>query len=125
MPASTVGCVNKWVAALLDLVCVLVFVAVGIRAHAEADTIVQVAAPFVVALLIGWIVALPLREPQSLKAGVVIWLVTLVGGMALRHIGGDGTATAFVVVAATFLAATMLGWRAVLALIVRRRHAQA
>lgn len=116
---------NKWVAALLDLICVLVFVAVGIRAHSEADAILAVAAPFIVALAIGWLVAMPLRDPTSLKSGLVIWLVTLVGGMLLRRVTGEGTAAAFVVVAATFLAATMLGWRAVLALVVRRRDAQA
>lgn len=112
-------------AAALDLVCVLVFVAVGIRAHAEADALLAVAAPFLIALAIGWIAAIPLHDPRSLKAGVVIWLVTLVGGMILRHVFGEGTAAAFIVVAATFLAATMLGWRAIFAWVVKRRSAQA
>lgn len=97
---------------MLDLVCVAAFVALGIRSHNEADSFLQVAAPFVAALAVAWVVAAPLRAPDSLKSGVVIWLVTLVGGMLLRRVMGDGTAATFVMVAATFLAVTLLGWRA-------------
>jgi hypothetical protein len=47
--------------------------------------------------------------------------VTLVGGMLLRRVGGDGTALAFIAVATAFLAASMLGWRAVIGLVGRGR----
>jgi hypothetical protein len=113
--------VKAWVAAVLDFVCVLAFVAVGIRAHSEADSLLRVAAPFLAALAIGWVVALPLRPPESLRAGVVIWLMTLVGGMLLRRTFGDGTAAAFILVATAFLAVTLLGWRGIAALVLRRR----
>jgi hypothetical protein len=102
---------KPWAAAILDVVCVAAFAALGVHAHAEADTLLRVAAPFLTALAVGWAVALPLRRPESLRAGLVIVLVTLVGGMLLRRVGGDGTAAAFVVVACGFLAVTMLGWR--------------
>ena len=55
---------KAWVAAVLDFVCVIAFVASGIQAHAEADSLLRVAAPFLAALAIGWVVALPLRPPE-------------------------------------------------------------
>lgn len=112
---------KTWLSALLDLLCVVAFVALGTRAHSDADPLLRVAAPFLAALAVGWVVALPLRAPESLRAGVVIWLMTLVGGMLLRRVGGDGTASAFIAVAAGFLAVTMLGWRAVAAGLQRPR----
>jgi len=118
-----VAIVKPWIAAVLDLVCVAVFVALGIRSHNETVAFLQVAAPFVAALAVAWVVAAPLRAPESLKAGVVIWLVTLVGGMLLRRVMGDGTAATFIMVAATFLAVTMLGWRGVRELLSRRAEA--
>lgn len=105
--------VKPWIAALLDLVCVIAFVALGIRSHGESDSFIKVAAPFIAALAVAWVVAAPLRAPETLKAGGVIWLVTLVGGMLLRRVTGEGTAFTFILVAGVFLAVTMLGWRAV------------
>lgn len=115
--------VKPWIAAVIDLVCVVAFVALGIRSHNESDSLLQVAAPFVAALAVAWVVAAPLRAPESLKAGAVIWLVTLVGGMLLRRAMGDGTAATFIMVAATFLAVTMLGWRGVREILSRRAEA--
>lgn len=113
---------KPWIAALLDLVCVMIFVALGIQSHNESDSFLQVAAPFVAALAVAWVVAMPLRAPESLKSGLVIWLVTLVGGMLLRRVMGDGTAATFILVATTFLAVTMLGWRAAAAALRSRAH---
>ncbi|HNL51220.1 MAG TPA: DUF3054 domain-containing protein [Actinomycetota bacterium] len=112
---------KTWAAAILDLVCVIAFVALGIQSHGESDSLVRVAAPFVAALAIGWVIAIPLKPAESLRAGFVIWLVTLVGGMLLRRVGGDGTAFTFILVATGFLAVTMLGWRGVAALILNRK----
>jgi hypothetical protein len=41
--------------------------------------------------------------------------------MLLRGLSGRGLAPGFLVVAAVFLAVTMLGWRVVVGLVVRRR----
>lgn len=112
---------KAWVAAVLDVVCVVGFVAVGIRTHSEPDAVLRVAAPFLIALAIGWLIALPLRPPQSVRAGLVIWLVTVVGGMLLRRTLGDGTAATFILVATTFLGLSLLGWRGVAALLLRQR----
>ena len=112
---------KTWAAAILDLVCVVAFVAMGIQSHGEDDSLIRVAAPFVAALAIGWVIAIPLKPAESLRAGFVIWLVTLVGGMLLRRVGGDGTAFTFILVATGFPAVTMLGWRGVAALILNRK----
>lgn len=109
---------KAWVAAVLDSICVVAFVAIGIRTHSEPDAVLRVAAPFLAALAVGWVIALPLRPPQSLRAGVVIWLMTVVGGMLLRRTLGDGTAATFILVATTFLALSLLGWRGIAALVL-------
>ncbi len=108
-------------AAVIDVVCVCAFVALGIRSHGESDSFLQVAAPFLAALAVAWLVAAPLRAPESVKAGAVIWLVTLVGGMLLRRTMGEGTAATFILVASIFLAVTLIGWRGVRELLLRRK----
>lgn len=112
--------VRVWWAALFDVLCVLTFAALGIRAHEQDDRLLWVAIPFLAALAIGWVLAIPLRAPSSIRAGALIWLTTLAGGMILRRVGDDGTAAPFVLVAAVFLAATMLGWRLIAVAVSRR-----
>jgi hypothetical protein len=46
--------------------------------------------------------------------------VTVVVGMILRVMSGQGTAVAFIVVALGFLGATMVGWRIVVAGLLHR-----
>ena len=53
--------------------------------------------------------------------GIVVLAVTYVLGMVLRVVSGRGIAVGFLVVAAIFLALTMLGWRAVLRIVAQRR----
>ena len=91
-------------AALLDVAAVVVFVAIGRRSHDEDGNVVvgalKVAAPFVIALVVGWVVSRAWRRPDHLRTGVVIWLVTIVVGMLLRHFAFDrGTAASFIIVA--------------------------
>jgi hypothetical protein len=104
-------------ALLADLLCVLVFVVVGKADHATGLAPAAVAAtawPFVVALFLGWIVTLAWRSPGRIwPTGVLVWAVTVVGAMPLRLLSGEGAPLSFVLVTSLFLAATMLGWRAV------------
>ena len=112
---------------LIDLVAVIVFAAVGRASHGEsvAGTFVT-AWPFLVACAVAWIVlALLGDDGRGWRAGVIVWLVTLIGGMALRVAAGDTAAVAFIVVATLFLAATLFGWRLIARLIDRRRAAAA
>jgi hypothetical protein len=112
-------------AALLDLAAVVLFVVLGRRNHEEAATLagtLEVAAPFLLALVAGWACVQAWKRPADLRTGLVVWAVTFGLGMILRNMLFDrGTAGSFVLVAAGFLAVTMLGWRALAGLVLRRR----
>lgn len=113
-------------AAGVDVVVVAVFTLIGRRTHAEPldpagwwDT----AWPFLSGLAIGWaVVALSSQAwPTRLWHGLPVWIATVFGGMALRDMAGQGTALPFVIVATIFLGVTLLGWRAILWALDRRR----
>ena len=99
----------------LDIFSVLLFVAVGRRNHDESagiSGVVEVALPFLIALISGWLVTRAWRSPQALSTGVVIWLITVVLGLALRNLLFDrGTATPFIIVATLVLGALIFGRR--------------
>lgn len=113
------------VTAALDVASVVVFVAVGRRTHEQDPGVaglVGTAAPFLIALVVGWIVARTWWAPMSLRTGLIVWAVTITGGMLLRNlVFGDGTAMSFVIVATAFTAATLIGWRLIASLVVGRR----
>ena len=119
------------VALLVDALCVTVFVILGRRNHDEGEAaagVLRTAAPFLVALALGWALATwRRRPPTSLAFGLCVWLCTLVVGMVLRRTVFDkGTAGAFVVVATVFLGLFLVGWRLLATRVVpwgRRRAA--
>lgn len=105
-------------AAAVDIVAVVVFVAAGRRSHDEGGNVVAgtlaVAAPFLIALGLGWLAARAWRQPFALSTGAVVWVVTIVVGMLLRRTVFDrGTAMSFVVVATVVTGVLLVGWRAV------------
>ncbi|MFI0357873.1 DUF3054 domain-containing protein [Actinomadura sp. 9N407] len=102
------------VGAGLDVVLVLVFVAIGRRSHEEGLSLAglaETAWPFLVGLAVGWAIMRAWREPEALPIGAGIWVTTVVCGMLLRTVSGQGTALAFMIVATLFLGAVLLGWR--------------
>ena len=107
-----------------DVLCVLVFCAIGRRSHAEGITVAGVAAtawPFLSGTAVGWLAARAWRRPTSLvPTGVVIWLSTVVIGMLLRKATSAGTASSFIVVASVTTAVLLLGWRAIATVLARR-----
>ncbi|MCT9820916.1 DUF3054 domain-containing protein [Microbacterium sp. W1N] len=111
-------------ALLVDVVLVVVFAVIGRASHAE-DLLAGLwttAWPFLAALAVGWLVAQAWRAPLApLRTGLPVWAVTLVGGMLLRAASGQGTAVAFIVVAALSLLLLLVGWRALASLVTRRR----
>ena len=126
---------KKWLPLLIDVVLVIVFCAIGRRSHDEAVAagLLRTVWPFAVGLLIGWVIAPAVAgrgrwatavarfDGSALwPTGPIVWLSTLIGGMVLRVVSGQGTAGSFVIVAATVLAVFLLGWRAVWMLIGRR-----
>jgi hypothetical protein len=110
-----------------DAVAVLVFTVVGITSHdgSLVAALGRVVWPFALAAAIGWAVARAWRDPARVwPTGVLIWAVTVLGGLALRGLSGGGLAWSFALVTAIFLAITMLGWRG-LVTGIRRGQARA
>lgn len=119
-----------WLAILIDAALVLVFVLIGRGSHGEnvlAGALVTFW-PFLVGLVVGWLLVVALRRPAALwPTGVVVWAATLVLGMVLRVVSSQGIAVSFVIVAAVVLAVFLLGWRAIALAVaaVRSRRAVA
>ena len=111
-------------ALLIDLVCVIVFCTIGRRSHAEGLTVAGVAEtawPFLTGTAVGWLAVRAWRRPTTLTpTGIVVWLSTVVIGMALRKATSQGTAISFVVVASLVTAILLLGWRVAATALARR-----
>ena len=106
------------IALALDVVAVVVFVAIGRRTHDEGGNVVigaaKVAAPFLIAVVLGWLLSRGWRDPYSNATGAIVWLTTVIAGLLLRRFAFDrGTATPFVIVATATLCAFIMGWRGV------------
>ena len=102
--------------AVADVLFVVLFVALGRKSHDEGGNVVvgtlKVAAPFLIALAVGWLAARAWNSPTAPSTGIVIWVVTVAGGMVLRHFVFDrGTAMPFIIVAACFTLLFLVGWR--------------
>jgi peptidoglycan/LPS O-acetylase OafA/YrhL len=111
-----------------DVICVLLFAIVGRSSHAEANDlrgVLHTAWPFLAGCLLGLTVSRSWRHPVSLPTGVVVWLCTVGGGIALRLASGDTAQLPFVVVATLTLALLLVGWRALLRLVQRARSRHA
>ncbi|WP_166873504.1 DUF3054 domain-containing protein [Salinibacterium sp. ZJ450] len=112
-------------AAVLDILFVLLFVLIGRREHGSEGALlgfVTTAWPFLTGLAIGWLVTLAWRHPLGVVTpGVGIWLATVAGGMLLRLLSGQGVQFTFIAVAVLALAAFLLGWRLIAHAIRRRR----
>ena len=112
-----------------DVLLVVVFAAIGRASHDEGILgtgglgLLQTSWPFVVALVAGWLVTRGWARPLApLRTGLGVWATTVVLGMALRAVSGQGVAVAFVIVASVtllVLLVLLVGWRAVGALVAR------
>jgi hypothetical protein len=111
------------IALFADVVCVIVFCAIGRRSHAEGLTvagIAQTAWPFLAGAGVGWLLIGGWRRPFTvIPVGLVVWVCTVVVGMVLRKVTSAGVSTSFVVVASVSTAVLLLGWRGAAALIRR------
>lgn len=115
---------NAVLAFLVDVLCVLLFVAVGRRNHDEGVTlagIAQTAWPFLTGAVVGWLLSRGWQRPAALiPTGLTVWISTIAVGMLLRVITGAGIAASFVLVASVVTAVLLLGWRAVRTGLARR-----
>ena len=107
-----------------DVVCLIAFVSVGRRNHAEGVTlagIAETAWPFVTGTVIGWLLSRGWRRPTApVPTGVTIWACTGVVGMVLRVVSGEGIALSFILVATVITGVLLVGWRAVRTGLTRR-----
>ena len=105
-------------AALADIVGVLLFCTIGRRSHAEGLTVSGVAEtawPFLIGTAVGWLLSRAWRRPTTIApTGVVVWLCTVAIGMVLRKATSGGVAVSFIVVATAATAVMLLGWRVAL-----------
>lgn len=113
-------------AVVVDVVLVLIFAAIGRASHDENPAgFLLTAWPFLIALLMGHALAALLpgrpRRPWSLLWGAVVWIVTVAGGMLIRVLSGDTAEVPFIIVATLVLGVFLVGWRAIAALVRRRR----
>jgi FtsH-binding integral membrane protein len=113
-----------WVAAVLDICCVVIFVVIGRASHVKGESLAGLAStswPFLCGLGAGWLASRAWRRPLALlPSGVAAWLATAALGMVLRVVSGQGTALSFVIVALVFLGLFLLGWRLAWKLLARR-----
>jgi hypothetical protein len=110
---------SAWpIAIAADAVAILVFAAIGRANHGESTSahgIWHTAWPFLLGAALGLAATAYARvAPTSVRAGVRVWVWTLVIGMVVRAATGAGTALTFVIVAAIVLGVFLVGWRLVL-----------
>lgn len=116
---------------VIDVILVTVFCVIGRLSHAEGvfsdvPGLLNTIWPFLVAVLAAHAVLLVRRTAgERMLPGVVVWAVTVVVGLMLRAVSGQGTAIAFMTVATLTLALFLLGWRALAAVARRMRRRKA
>ena len=113
-------------AAGADLLAVLVFAAMGRSSHAEVVDglgVLTTAAPFLLGLVVGWLVARAWRAPLRLPVAMAVWVSVTVVGLGVRAALTHRLPLTFVLVAAASLALLLLGWRAVALLFTVARSA--
>ncbi len=113
---------------MMDIIAVLVFAVLARAAHGGLG-LAQIADtfwPFALGALVGTgIAAVALRGAGiagSMRYGVIVWLVTVLTGLAIwaaRHAAVPHIS--FIIVATTMSGLLLLGWRAAGLLVARRR----
>lgn len=114
-----------WGALVLDVLLVVVFAALGRLSHAEGlglGGLITTASPFLAGTVGAWAVLAARGAPRAatVPAGILVWAGTLVVGMLLRRVTGQGVAISFVIVAALVTALFLIGWRFLGARLVAR-----
>lgn len=113
-------------AAVIDVVAIVLFVAIGRKNHHEDGSVIggtlKIAAPFLIALAVGWVAARAWRAPMATGTGFIVWPVTVVLGLLLRRTVFDrGIALPFIIVASAFTLLFLVGWRFLAEWLIARR----
>lgn len=123
-------------AAVCDVVAILVFVIIGRFNHDDGLTIPGIFStfwPFAIGGAVGWSIAYVIAHVRSgeigdhdfrpenlVPDGILTWIGAVAIGMILRDQFGQGVAVSFVIVATIVLGVFLLGWRAARARLARR-----
>jgi hypothetical protein len=120
-----------WLAAVIDVVLIVVFALIGRSSHGEGITPVTLwitAYPFLAGWAIAYVTSGAWSRPLAFwPTGGVCWILTVFVGMAIRVATGQGVVDgnplpiSFVIVATIVLGVFLLGWRAIARLVLRRR----
>jgi hypothetical protein len=106
-------------AAVCDLLLLILFAALGRRAHDEGSAVtgtLTVAAPFLVGYVLSAAVLRLDRDPLAVRKGAAVWALGVALGLLLRGTAFDrGLAPTFVAVAVLVTGVFLVGWRAGLA----------
>jgi hypothetical protein len=120
-----------WLAAVIDVVLVVVFALIGRSSHGEANAPLALwttAYPFLAGWAIAYVTSGAWARPLRFwPTGVVAWILTVFVGMAIRVATGQGVVDgnplpiSFLIVATIVLGVFLLGWRAVARGVIRLR----
>ncbi|MHC6230880.1 DUF3054 domain-containing protein [Arthrobacter sp. MMS24-T111] len=125
-PAPSVVARTVILAAAADLILILAFAAIGRDAHHREEPVLGVwltAWPFLAGAAAGWMAARAWRNPLSaVRAGVPVWLGSLIGGMVLRALTAQTVVLPFIIVATLALAVFLVGYRLLLSGVARLRR---
>ncbi len=120
--AANLAGMRRLIGLILDVACVIAFVALGRHTHHDGDSLAGIwmtSWPFLAGLAGGLIAVRAWRDPFAIiPAGLGAWLGAAVLGMIVRVLAGQGTAVAFIFVTLAFLALFLLGWRVVARLVL-------
>ncbi|MEF9980177.1 MAG: DUF3054 domain-containing protein [Glutamicibacter sp.] len=111
-----------WMA--VDVVLIVLFALLGRREHEHALSIggiLMTALPFLVAYVVVTLLSKPWTTINKLfPVGVLVWVMTVAAGLALR-VGMDSTAALpFIIVATLVLGAFLMGRRLVTSMVAKR-----
>ncbi|WP_193095344.1 DUF3054 domain-containing protein [Brevibacterium sp. FME17] len=105
------------IALTVDLVLVVLFTIIGHYTHShnfELQGLMTTAWPFLAGLGIAWLLSAVWDRPISpLATGTAVWAITVLLGLVIRALTGEGTAGPFVIVAASLNLITLVGWRVI------------
>lgn len=111
-----------WMA--VDVVLIVLFALLGRREHEHALSIggiLMTALPFLVAYVVVTLLSKPWTTINKLfPVGVLVWVVTVAAGLALRVAMDSTAALPFIIVATLVLGAFLMGRRLVTSMVAKR-----
>ncbi|WP_165384997.1 DUF3054 domain-containing protein [Cryobacterium sp. SO1] len=124
MPYRNTGLAVTSLAAGLDVALLLLFVMIGRASHGEGLWgVLGTWWPFLAGLIVAWLVLRAWRTPLQIAwTGLGVWMITVIVGVLLRIVSGQGVQVSFVIVTFLVTGAFLIGWRSIALLVGRLRN---